>query len=342
MRFSIVVPVYNTEKYLKTSLDGIVAQTFEDYEVIIVNDGSTDNSLNIVNTYAERYGFKVIDKPNGGCYRARVDGIMEGKGEYILNLDSDDCFSSNTVLEELDERLHELDDPDILIYGYNEMTDNGEIKKTNLRKRASFAGDSCVDFYKKFLGSTEYNSIWSKAFKKELFSAERVIDKQINMCDDVLITLNIIEAALSIECAEDVFYNYRINPTSLVRQYKKSNLINVLVYEEMSAFLTQKELGEEFSAIVSGRLLKDCAVTYLLAPNNVNGKLDAYKSDLCEIASNLTYKNVCINYLREQSFCIRYINKLILKKKLKTLVLFKRILQVKGINKLMRKMYGGA
>lgn len=339
MRFSIVVPVYNTEKYLKTSLDSIAGQTFKDYEVIIVNDESTDNSLSIVNEYAEKYGFKVINKQNGGCYAARVEGIINCKGEYIVNLDSDDSFSSDTVLAELDVKLRGLNNPDILIYGYYERSDNGKIIKTDLRKRESFIGDGCKDFYKRFFGTNEFNSIWSKVFKKELFSAERIINKRINMCEDVFILLNILETASSIECIEDVFYNYRLNPTSLVRQYRKSDLVNVLVYDKMIEFASEKGLDKEFSDIASMRLLKDCAVTYLLASNNVSKKLDCYKSDLCEIASDSTYRKVCNDYLSRQSFCIRFINKMILKKKLRTLVFFKRILQIKTINKLMKKMY---
>lgn len=343
MRFSIVMPVYNTEKYLKTSLDCIVGQTFGDYEVIIVNDGSTDNSPKIMNEYAENHGFRVIDRPNGGCYAARVDGIVNSRGEYIINLDPDDCFESATVLAELDERMRELNNPDILIYGYNEMSDAGKITKTISRKEESFAGsDGLNNFYKRFFGTNEYNSIWSKAFKRELFSADRIIDKRINVCEDVLISLNIIEAAASIECVENIFYNYRINPTSLVRQYKKSDLVNVLVYDKMCEFVTEKGLGETFSETVSMRLLKDCAVTYLLAPNNVSGKIDCYKSDIREIASNGTYQKVCREYLSRQSFFVRFINKLILHEKLRTIVFFKRILQIKTINRLMRRMYGKA
>ena len=342
MRFSIVVPVYNTKKYLKTSLDSIVGQTFNEYEVVVVNDGSTDDSMNIVNEYAMKYGFKVIDKPNKGCYAARVDGIINCKGEYIINLDSDDCFSSDTVLAELDKRLRKINDPDVLIYGYNEMSDNGKITKTNYRKRQSYIGDKCKEFYKRFFATTEYNSIWSKVFRKELFSAELIINKRINMCEDVFISLNILESASSIECVEDVFYNYRINPTSLVREYKKSDSVNVLVYEKMSEFISRKGLDKEFLEIASMRFLKDCAVTYLLAPNNINGKSDCYKSDLCEIASNPIYQKVCGDYLSKQSSCIRFINKLILKKKLRMIVFFKRFFQIKSINKLMRKVYGKA
>ena len=340
MRFSIVVPIYNTEKYLKTSIESIIGQTFKNYEVIFVNDGSTDNSLSVANKYAKEYGFRVIDKENGGSYSARVDGITNCSGEYILSLDSDDCFSSDTVLAELDKKLGELGNPDILIYGYNEMSDSGEITKTNLRKRESFIGDSCKEFYKRFFATTEFNSIWSKAFKRELFSKKYVLNKRINMCDDVFVTLNILESALSIECIEDVFYNYRINPTSLVRQYRKSDLVNVLVYDKMVKFACEKQLDSDFVEIAVSRLLKDCAVTYLLAPNNINGKVDIYKSDLCEIALNSIYQKICDDYLDKQSFIIRFINNLIRKKRFGILIFLKQILQIKMINNLLRRIYG--
>ena len=92
-KFSIIVPVYNTEKYLKRCLDSIKSQSFKDYEVIIVNDGSTDNSSDIIS----KYPYKIINQENLGLSRARNNGVKEASGDYLIFLDSDDYIEKDLL-----------------------------------------------------------------------------------------------------------------------------------------------------------------------------------------------------------------------------------------------------
>lgn len=103
-KFSIIIPVYNTEKYLKKCLDSVLNQTFKDYEVIVVNDGSLDNSQSII----DKYNFKSYKKKNGGLSDARNYGVLKANGEYILFLDSDDYYAPN-LLETLNNNLNDVD-----------------------------------------------------------------------------------------------------------------------------------------------------------------------------------------------------------------------------------------
>lgn len=92
-KVSIIIPVYNTENYLKKCLDSVVNQTLEDIEIICINDGSTDRSLGILNDYAQKYSkIIVINQENKGVSEARNEGIEKASGEYIMFLDSDDYF----------------------------------------------------------------------------------------------------------------------------------------------------------------------------------------------------------------------------------------------------------
>ena len=97
-KVSVIVPVYNVEKYLIKSVDSLVNQTLEDIEIIVVNDGSTDNSKKIIETYKKKYPNKIkyLEKPNGGLSDARNFGIPHATGEYIAFLDSDDYVELNT------------------------------------------------------------------------------------------------------------------------------------------------------------------------------------------------------------------------------------------------------
>ena len=106
-KFSIIIPVYNVEKYIKKCLDSVVNQTVKDYEVILINDGSTDNSMEI----AKKYSFKIINQKNQGQSAARNHGIKEAKGDYIVFLDSDDTIEKD-YLEKIEESLK--DKPDVI------------------------------------------------------------------------------------------------------------------------------------------------------------------------------------------------------------------------------------
>lgn len=132
MIFSIVVPIYNVEKYLCDCIDSILGQIFKDFELILVNDGSTDDSENICNRYAGiDTRIKVIDKENGGASSARNAGIRIAQGEYIVFVDSDDYIQSEEFLFEM-SKLLENAETDIIIYGHTYMHD---VSKKILGKR---------------------------------------------------------------------------------------------------------------------------------------------------------------------------------------------------------------
>lgn len=123
MTFSIVIPVYNVEYYLRDCLDSVLHQSFADWEAVCVNDGSTDNSAEILTEYALKDGrIKTITQFNGGLSAARNTGMRAAKGDYILFLDSDDWLEHNT-LQTLDENL---DGEDMLCFSGRRFFDETE------------------------------------------------------------------------------------------------------------------------------------------------------------------------------------------------------------------------
>ena len=100
MKVSVIVPVYNVEKYLAKCLDSLINQEFFNYEIIVVNDGSTDNSQEIIEEYAKRYDIiKDVFKKNGGLSSARNYGLEKASGKYITFVDSDDYVDENMYLK---------------------------------------------------------------------------------------------------------------------------------------------------------------------------------------------------------------------------------------------------
>ncbi len=114
MKFSVIVPVYNVEKYIANCLDSILSQSFDDYEVLIINDGSPDNSQEIIDGYVERNPEKIkgFVKENGGLSDARNYGVKRAEGEYIVFVDSDDYLAPD-MLEKLGEEINK-NEPDII------------------------------------------------------------------------------------------------------------------------------------------------------------------------------------------------------------------------------------
>ena len=123
MKVSIIVPVYNVERHLNKCLDSLVNQTLKNIEIIIVNDGSLDNSQLIINEYSNKYkNIRTFIKKNGGLSDARNYGLKKAKGEYVLFVDSDDYIALDSC-----ERLYNTakqDDVDVLIGNYIKV-DNG-------------------------------------------------------------------------------------------------------------------------------------------------------------------------------------------------------------------------
>ena len=161
-KISVIVPVYNVEKYLSKCLDSLANQTLKDIEIIIVNDGSPDNSQKIIDEYVKKYNnMKSYIKENGGLSDARNFGIKKATGEYISFLDSDDY-----VTHDMYERMYEKaisNNFDIVVCDLNYVTDD---KITKIYSRI----EKDTDNIKKEMLDI-YPSACNKIFKKELFDS---------------------------------------------------------------------------------------------------------------------------------------------------------------------------
>ena len=116
MKFSVIIPVYNAEKYIERAIDSIVKQDYKDYEMILINDGSTDRSLEIIQRLAERNSrIRVESIVNEGVSHARNKGIELANGEYVLFMDADDMHEENT-LQQIEDFLVKYDNPDSVSY----------------------------------------------------------------------------------------------------------------------------------------------------------------------------------------------------------------------------------
>lgn len=148
MMFSIVIPLFNKEKFIAETLHSVVLQSYHDYEVIIVNDSSTDNSLAIAQTFEVDKRFKVYTKLNGGVSDARNFGIEKAAGKYICFLDADDIWEK-TYLQEVYRLICKYPDNDVFCLGYSFFNNVIEdtYAKYNLRKYIK-TDDTVIDFFR--------------------------------------------------------------------------------------------------------------------------------------------------------------------------------------------------
>ena len=143
-KFSIVIPVYNVEDYIERCLESIKKQTFKDYEVIVVDDGCTDKSIEI----AKQYDVKVIKTEHVSVSEARNVGVKHTKGEYLIFLDSDDYWD-NDLLNEINKSLD--NNPDLVRFQVRTVTDTGEITDYNEKKFKDLSGKQAFDEICKFI-----------------------------------------------------------------------------------------------------------------------------------------------------------------------------------------------
>lgn len=208
MLISIVIPVYNVENYLKECLESIMNQTFQDYEVILVNDGSTDRSPEICEEYSKKdKRFRTFHKHNGGQSTARNKGVEMSSGEYLVFIDSDDFFTDNSCLQIISEGL--IPRPDVLAYRYykyfssSNKSDCG-IDMSNLMGLDKFGTIKALVQRDSF-----FCSCWSKAVKRSLIINNEIIFDESLSCEDMDWYFKVINFCKTIAVVDYPIINYR-------------------------------------------------------------------------------------------------------------------------------------
>lgn len=197
-KFSIIIPVYNVEDYIGKCLDSVFNQTFNDYEVIVVNDGTKDNSMEIV----KEYDVKIINQENMGLSEARNTGVKKAKGEYIIFLDSDD-FIEKDLLKRINDSSK--NNPDIIRFQIEDY-ENNEV--TNKYEEDSFNGLNGVEAFKRICSYHYIENAWAYAIRREYYIKEKYKFKKGTYHEDFgLIPLVIIKSK-KVNSINYIGYNY--------------------------------------------------------------------------------------------------------------------------------------
>ena len=253
VKVSIILPVYNVEKYLKECMDSIVNQTFEDIEIICINDGSTDNSLAILNSYASKDGrIKIISQENAGIGAARNVGMRAAEGDYIFFIDSDDFIYLDAIEDMYESAV--LNDSDIVLF---RRTREFDIDRETNHEGYNFdsifkiSGDDYKEFtfdYKdlKQFVLNGYLSVWMKFYKREFLNRYDDFYFQEGIAyEDGLFHVKVFLRAERMSHIPKVYYHYRKNPESIMNN-SSYNMDIFKVVDSVEEFLIDNDYYGEF------------------------------------------------------------------------------------------------
>lgn len=221
---SVIVPVYNIEKYLPRCIESILDQTYKNWEAIFINDGSIDNSLKVLEEYKKRdERIKIIDKKNAGSGAARNDGIETSKGKYIAFLDSDDWYEED-FLEKLYNNLIE-NSSDVSMC--NPKMTYDDINKNKKINTYFFNEIELNKTPEKILGILAMPVVWNKLYKKDIIVKNRIKFPNYSFCEDVEFLYKTFLYANKVSKIEDDLYNYYQREDSETKKIKEESIEQV-------------------------------------------------------------------------------------------------------------------
>lgn len=234
LKVSIIVPIFNSEKYLNKCIDSIINQSLKEIEIILINDGSKDNSELICNNYAKKDNrIRVISKKNEGVSSARNCGLKMAKGEYVLFVDSDDWLELNMC--EVLYKEASLGDYDVVMCGFKEFNDYKKSYKDFIINNVS--DDKILDI----ILSNSYpikGFLFNKLLKREKITKE--FNDKIFIKEDLMFLLENVGNITKYKIIKDELYNYRITESSLSHS-KKVNI------NRISSLYVDKYIVEKFN-----------------------------------------------------------------------------------------------
>jgi len=252
---SVVIPLYNAEKYIGECLNSILNQTFQNFEVIVVDDCSTDSSCAIVESYAEKFGGRLIlahmEKNSGGCALPRNKGLNFSRGEYIFFMDADDLFTP-TALEEMYTLAKNYDADVVHCEKHYEANADGSnihlvMSVFSEIKQPTFHSENLVERVNFILQRDIWGTPWCKLVRRNLLTENEILFQKVRPCEDHLWTLDIFFFARKYLRVPNANYIYRQSDISITRGQKTPEQDMTLWIE--SAILGLKGLDKSLCRI---------------------------------------------------------------------------------------------
>ena len=310
-KVSVIVPVYNVEQYIDKCLKSLVDQDFEDYEVIVVNDGSPDNSQKIVDEYTKKYPkiIKSYIKKNGGVSSARNYGITKAKGEYITFVDSDDYVAKEYLDELYNTAVNEKSD--IVVCNMYAQTGEKTEVMTGLLK---YSNDDIKN------AMISIPAVWNKLFKRSLFIENNVSFPEKLLAEDLAVVTRILCNVNKISYIEKPLYYYLIRTNSLSHQTKfnpkSADIIKSL--DIIRKYFKEKQCYKKFKNELEYIHIVHMLHSYMVNIHKFNECFEKNK-EVVKLMKKLFPKWRKNKYLKKQGIKYKIVCNLIYKKQIKLL-----------------------
>lgn len=277
---SVVIPIYNVDKYLDSCLKSIEKQSYKNFEAILVNDGSTDTSREICEQYVKKDSrFRLINKVNGGLSSARNAGLSEAHGEFVCFIDSDDFIAEN-FLELLLKRMKE-DNSDICACNFYFYYSNKKIVQNRSKNNIVLSNKEAI---RDFLLNGEQVEVmtWNKLYKTELFKKNNIVFPFGKINEDNFTTYKLLYYSKRISIISECLYYYVQRDGSIMNKSFNTKNFDILeAFTETKEFLNSKEC-------------------------NFQSELDYYEF---EIYFRLLNKMICSNDNKYNYICKEFLDK---------------------------------
>lgn len=273
-KISVIVPVYNAEKYLQRCVDSILDQTFTDFELLLIDDGSPDRSGEVCDEYAKKDSrIRVFHKGNGGVSSARQCGIDNAQGKYTIHVDPDDWVEPN-MLQELYAKAME-DNADMVICDFYVNVGNN---CTVIKQNPSNLNTKNV---LREMFTTLHGSLCNKLIRKSCYSRFGIsFPKDMSLCEDLFVVCSILKENVIVSYTSHAFYHYvqDANENSITKITGSSYEYDLMLLNRFSELLKEKEClpdcCNKFKFILISRAYKRCDFT----SSQFKSKCGKYKS----------------------------------------------------------------
>ncbi|MCM1270055.1 MAG: glycosyltransferase [Ruminococcus flavefaciens] len=292
--FSLIIPVYNVEKFLNKCLESICKQSYSNWEAIIVDDGSTDSSALICDEWANKDNrFKVYHKENGGVCEARNIALSKLTGEYVGFVDADDFLAYN-ALELVSKAINDTRS-DVVFIGHNRVDESNQIKEIRLGEKLILNKKNDIVKQTLLMGKNSYLGVlWNKFIKSVCIYRDNDIiefDKNFAIGEDQIWLLNVLNNVKTAITVNVDLYSYRIRESSVVHSKKWDN-------KKMSEIYAREKMVELTESLYP-ELSKYAHIKYRHCTNSIG--LNLLKSKSFKILKNVS--SYCKLYFREYITC---------------------------------------
>ena len=260
-KISVIIPVYNCEEYIKRCIDSIINQTYDNIQIIVVNDGSTDNTENILKNYTN---ITLINKKNEGVSKARNTGLSLADGDYVYFCDADDFLEKNAF----EVLVNEYGENDLLRFGNYVVNGDDKKEKTNADDvlagvNLNFDNEKILEY---LISNKTEGHLWNYLFKLNVIKDNKILfDEELFYQEDVMFLLEYCLKIKNVKVISNPFYNYYVNENSVTKNIESSirNLSSICILRHKYLHLLKNNDMSNLSNLLEQRFL-NLQLSYML------------------------------------------------------------------------------